>query len=370
MPKIGLSALLKTMVDQGASDLHITVGTPPQFRIEGSMVKVKMDALSAVDTKDLCYAVLNDAQKAEFEKNFEIDFSFGIRDVARFRGNLFYQRGGVAGVFRRIPLDIPDFDTLRLPEVLRRVIRRPNGLVLVTGPTGSGKSTTLASLLDILNREEHGHILTIEDPIEFIHPHKACIVNQREVGVDTKGFAHALKRVLRQDPDYILVGELRDTETIEMALSMAETGHLVFATLHTNGAIQTINRVINVFPPHHQAQIRQILSFVLQAVVSQQLISKSYEHGRVMACEVMIPNVAIRNLIREDKIHQIYTMMQAGQVETGMVTMNQYLSALVRKGVLSKEHALEVSYMPDELVQVLKSISTNPPRGERKRGSE
>ena len=271
MAKIGLPALLKTMVDEDASDLHITVGVPPEFRIQGKMVKVRMDPLGSNESKDLCYSVLTDAQKLEFEKGLDIDFSFGIKDLARFRGNLFYQRGNVAGVFRRIPLVIPDFDALRLPQILKRVIRRPNGLVLVTGPTGSGKSTSLASMLDILNREEYGHLITIEDPIEFVHPHKNCVVNQREVGVDTKNFASALKRILRQDPDFVLVGELRDAETIEMALTMAETGHLVFGTLHTNSAVQSVNRMINVFPSHQQPQIRQVLSFTLQAVISQQL---------------------------------------------------------------------------------------------------
>lgn len=341
------------MVEQSASDLHITSGLPPEFRINGKMVKAKTDTFTGADTKDICYAVLTDSQKADFEKHLEIDFSFGIKDLSRFRGNLFMQRGAVAGVFRRIPMKIPDFDSLLLPPVLRKVILRPNGLILVTGPTGSGKSTSLASMLDILNREEYGHILTIEDPIEFVHPHKNCIVNQREVGVDTKGFGHALKRVLRQDPDFVLVGELRDVETIEAALTLAETGHLVFATLHTNGAVQTINRIINVFPPHQQIQVRQLLSFVLQAIVSQQLIPKSYEAGRAMACEVMIPTMGIRNLIREDKLAQVYSAMQAGQEETGMQTMNQSLLALVAKRALSKADALENSTVPDELRKML-----------------
>jgi twitching motility protein PilT len=356
MAKIGLPALLKTMVEQDASDLHITVGVPPEFRIQGKMVKVKTDPMSHQDTKELCYSVLTDAQKSEFEKNLEIDFSFGIKDVSRFRGNMFYQRGGVAGVFRRIPLNIPDFDALKLPQVLKQVIRRPNGLILVTGPTGSGKSTSLASMLDILNREEYGHLMTIEDPIEFVHPHKNCIVNQREVGVDTHSWASALKRLLRQDPDFILVGELRDAETIEMALTMAETGHLVFGTLHTNSAVQSINRVINVFPPHQQTQVRQLLSFTLQAIVSQLLIPKSFGPGRAMACEVMIPTMAIRNLIREDKIHQIYSSMQTGQEESGMQTMNQSLVTLVKTGVLSKVDAVENSPMPEELAKALASV--------------
>jgi twitching motility protein PilT len=351
MAKVTLPDLLKTMVEQDASDLHVTVGIPPEFRISGKMVKVKMDPMAPAETKDLCYSVLTDAQKADFEKNLDIDFSFGIKGLARFRGNLFYQRGNVGGVFRRIPIAVPDFEILKLPPVLRKIIKRPNGLILVTGPTGSGKSTSLASLLDILNREEYGHIMTIEDPIEFVHPHKNCIVNQREVGVDTRTFASALRRVLRQDPDYILVGELRDIETIEMAITMAETGHLVFATLHTNSAVQSVNRMINVFPPHQQPQIRQLLSFTLQAIVSQQLIPKSFEPGRTVACEVLLPTAAIRNLIREDKIHQIYSSMQSGQDATGMQTMNQSLHNLVKSGVLSKEDALSYSHVPDELAK-------------------
>ena len=318
--------------------------------------QVKIDPLTNQDTKELCYSVLTDPQKAEFESSLEIDFSFGIKDVARFRGNLFFQRGGVAGVFRRIPLSIPDFDTLKLPQILKKVIRRPNGLILVTGPTGSGKSTSLAAMLDILNREEYGHLITVEDPIEFIHSHKNCVVNQREVGTDTKSFGNALKRILRQDPDFVLVGELRDPETVEMALTMAETGHLVFGTLHTNGAVQTINRVINVFPPHQQAQIRQVLSFTLVAVVSQQLIPTSYQSGRCMSCEVMIPTMGIRNLIREDKIHQVYSAMQTGQDESGMQTMNQSLVALVKNGILSKADAVEYSPMPDELTKMLMAV--------------
>jgi twitching motility protein PilT len=356
MARIGLPALLKTMVDQDASDLHITVGVPPEFRIQGKMVKVKMEPLNNQDTKDICYSVLTDSQKAEFEKHLEIDFSFGIKDLARFRGNLFQQRGGVAGVFRRIPLTMPEFDQLGLPQVLKKIIKRPNGLILVTGATGSGKSTSLAALLDIINREEYGHLITIEDPIEFVHPHKNCIVNQREVGVDTKSFGHALKRVLRQDPDFVLVGELRDIETIEMALTMAETGHLVFGTLHTNSAVQSINRVINVFPPHQQPQIRQVLSFTLQAIMSQQLVPKSYGPGRALATELLIPNMAIRNLIREDKLHQVYSSMQSGQEDSGMMTMNQSLLNHVKLGALSKQDALEHSMMPEELMKQLMAV--------------
>lgn len=353
MAKIPLSALLKTMVDQNASDLHITVGSPPQFRIEGKMVKAKIDSLTAQDTKELCYSVLTDNQKAEFEQELELDFSFGVKDLARFRGNILMQKGSVGGVFRRIPIQIPTFESLGLPPVIREIIKRPNGLVLVTGPTGSGKSTTLASILDYLNQQEPGHIITIEDPIEFIHQHKSCIVNQREVGSDTKSFRDALKRLLRQDPDYILIGELRDLDTIEMALTMAETGHLVFGTLHTNSAVQSIYRIVNVFPPHQQPQIRQLLAFVLQGIISQQLIPKSTGVGRLLALEVLIPTTGIRNLIREDKMHQIYSSMQAGQNESGMITMNQSLARLVSQGSLNKQDAMGASFVPEELAKTL-----------------
>lgn len=341
------------MVDQNASDLHITVASPPQYRIEGRMVKVKLDPLTPSDTKELCYSVLTDAQKAEFEQDQELDFSFGVKDVARFRGNIFMQKGSVGGVFRRIPITVPTFDQLGLPPILKELIKRPNGLILVTGPTGSGKTTTLAAMLDYLNTNTAGHIMTVEDPIEFIHPHKNCIVNQREVGSDTRGFKDALRRVLRQDPDYVLVGELRDLETIEMAINMAETGHLVFGTLHTNSAVQTIYRMVNVFPPHQQSQIRQLLAFVLQAVVSQQLVPKSNQPGRALVLETMIPNSAIRNQIREDKLHQIYATMQSGQGESGMTTMNQALLRLVQANVLSKQDAYDASVVPEEIAKAL-----------------
>jgi twitching motility protein PilT len=353
--KVSLPALLKAMVDQGASDLHITSGVPPELRMSGKMVKVKVDALTNTDTKELCYSVLTDMQKADFEKNWELDFSFGIKDLARFRGNLFYQRGGVAAVFRQIPINIPDFDTLKLPTVLKTIVKRPNGLILVTGPTGSGKSTSLAAMLDLLNREEYGHMITVEDPIEFVHQHKNCVVNQREVGADTKSFHSALKRILRQDPDFVLVGELRDIETIEAALTLAETGHMVFGTLHTNSAIQSINRVVNVFPSHQQPQIRSLLSFVLQAVLSQQLLPKQ-GGGRVAACELMIPTPGIRNLIREDKIHQLYSAMQTGQEDTGMQTMNQALVNLVKQGLIGKQEAMEYSTIPEEIGKALMAI--------------
>jgi twitching motility protein PilT len=356
MSKIGLPALLKTMVDQDASDLHLTVGVPPELRIHGKIVKIKADVLTASDTKEICYSILSEYQKEEFEKNLEIDFSFGIKDLARFRGNFFIQRGMVAGVFRRIPLHVPDFDQLKLPAILKKIVRKPNGLILVTGPTGSGKTTSLAAILDFLNREESGHLITIEDPIEFVHAHKSCVVNQREVGSDIRNFKDALKRILRQDPDFIMVGELRDSETIEAALTLAETGHLVFGTLHTNGAAQSVNRLINSFSPHQQAQVRTVLSFTLMAVLSQMLIPKTNQPGRVMVYELMIANQPIRSLIREDKIHQIYSAMQSGQDDTGMQTMNQSLMNFVKHGSLSKADALEYSPFPDELGRLMSSI--------------
>lgn len=356
MAQVTLQQLLKAMVEQDASDLHITVGSPPQLRIGGVMSKVKTDPLTSTDTKNLCYGVLTDAQKAEFEEKLEVDVSFGIKNLARFRGNIFMQRGSVAGVFRRIPFEIPDMTALGLPAVIRDMVKAPNGLILVTGPTGSGKSTTLASIIDYLNQNERGHIITLEDPIEFIHPHKSCVINQREIGTDTHSFSAALKRVLRQDPDYILVGELRDMETIEMALAAAETGHLVFGTLHTNSALQTINRLVDVFPPDKQNSVRHLLSFVLIGVVSQQLVRKKSGRGRALAMEIMRTTNAIRNLIREEKLEQVYSSMQVGQSETGMLTMNQSLIKLVADGVIEEEVALEATTVPDELVRLLTAM--------------
>lgn len=304
---LNLHQLLKTMIEKGASDLHITTGTPPQLRIDGRLTPLKTPPLNPTETKQLCYSVLTDAQKHKFEEHNELDLSFGVKGLSRFRANVFMQRGAVSGAFRSIPFKIMTFQELGLPPVVSDLARKPRGLVLITGPTGSGKSTTLASIIDMINSERREHIVTIEDPIEYLHPHKGCIVNQREVHTDTESFKVALKYVLRQDPDVVLIGEMRDLETIEAALTIAETGHLAFATLHTNSCVQTINRIIDVFPPHQQPQVRAQLSFVLEGVVSQTLIPKASGKGRALALEVMIPNPAIRNLIREDKIHQIYS---------------------------------------------------------------
>ncbi len=345
--------LFKLMVDSSASDLHLTVGTSPGMRVNGEIVRVKCPSLTAEDTKRLIYQVLTEEQKNDFEKEMELDFSFGIKGLARFRANVFYSKGGVAAVFRQIPSVIPDFKVLNLPNVLLTMTDITNGLILVTGPTGSGKSTTLAAMLDRLNENEAGHIITLEDPIEFVHNHKACLVNQREIGSDSLSFGKALKSLLRQDPDIVLVGELRDPETIEAALTIAETGHLVFGTLHTNSAVQTINRIINVFPAHQQAQTRTLLSFVLQGVVAQQLIKKTFEPGRFAALEVLIPSPAIRNLIREDKIHQVYSQMQIGQDKSGMFTMNQSLKGAVEKGLIDTDTAMSYATVPEELQNML-----------------
>ncbi len=350
---VKIQQLFKLMVENGGSDLHLTVGTPPGLRVNGEIVRVKIPALTAADTKRLIYQILTEEQKNEFEKNLELDFSFGIKGLARFRANVFYSKGGCAAVFRQIPSIIPDFKTLNLPNVLVEMTDVSNGLILVTGPTGSGKSTTMAALIDRLNENESGHIITLEDPIEFVHPHKGCIVNQREIGSDTTDFGHALKSLLRQDPDIVLVGELRDAETIEAALTIAETGHLVFGTLHTNSCVQTINRIINVFPADQQDQVRTLLSFVLQGVVAQQLIPKTFDPGRVCAMEIMRTTPAIRNLIREDKIHQIYSQMQIGQDKTGMTTMNQSLRRFVESGLLDGEAAMSHATEPEELAKQL-----------------
>jgi twitching motility protein PilT len=344
-----LHQLLKAMIDKGASDLHITTGSPPQLRIDGSLVPLRVPPLTPVDTKQLCYSILTDAQKVRFEEDLELDLSFGVKNLARFRANIFMQRGAVAGAFRVIPFKILSFSELGLPPVVGELCKKPRGLVLVTGPTGAGKSTTLASMVDKINSERRQHIITIEDPIEYLHPHKGCVVNQREVGSDTKSFKRALKYILRQDPDVVLIGEMRDLETIEAALITAETGHLAFATLHTNSAVQTINRIIDVFPPYQQAQVRAQLSFVMEGVISQTLMPKATGQGRVLGVEILIPNQAIRNLVREDKIHQIYSQMQIGQAKHQMQTMNQSLCNLYLRRLITLEEAIGRSSDPDEL---------------------
>ncbi len=348
-----LHDMLKELIERGGSDLHITTNSPPQVRVDGKLVSLDMPPLNPVETKQLCYSVLTETQKHRFEEDNELDLSFGVKGLSRFRSNIFVQRGAVAGVFRTIPFKILTFDELGLPPVVADLAYKPRGLVLVTGPTGSGKSTTLASIIDKINSERHDHIVTIEDPIEYLHPHKNCLVNQREVGSDTKSFKHALKYVLRQDPDVVLVGEMRDLETIEAALTLAETGHLCFATLHTNSCVQTINRIVDVFPPYQQTQIRAQLSFSLEGVISQTLIPRASGKGRALALEIMIPNPAIRNLIREDKLHQIYSQMQVGQDKFGMQTMNQSLFNLHQKRLISLDDALGRSTDPDELKQML-----------------
>ncbi|MDY0268689.1 type IV pilus twitching motility protein PilT [Trichloromonas sp.] len=350
---VSMHQLLKTMVEQGASDLHISTGTAPLVRIDGEMVPLKLPLLQPADTKQLCYSILTDAQKRKFEEENELDLSFGVKGLSRFRGNLFMQRGAVAGAFRLIPYQIKTFEELGLPQVVRDICKKPRGLVLVTGPTGSGKSTTLASMIDSINSERAEHIITIEDPVEFLHPHKKCLVNQREVGADTQSFKKALKYILRQDPDVVLLGEMRDMETIEAALTIAETGHLCFATLHTNSCVQTINRIVDVFPTTQQQQVRTQLSFVLEGVLSQTLLPRAGGNGRVLALEVMVPNMAIRALIRDDKVHQIYSQMQMGQDKYGMQTMNQALFMLYHKKLVTMETALSRSSEPEELKQMI-----------------
>ena len=347
-----LPELLKTLVENGGSDLHLTINTPPQIRVHGHLQRLEGGDLTAAETKQLSYSVLTDAQKKRFEETLELDFSFGIKGMARFRCNMFNQRGAVGAVYRVIPEKIRTFQELGLPQVLTTLAERPRGLVLVTGPTGSGKSTTLAAMIDKINKERHDHILTIEDPIEFVHQHQGCLVNQREVHSDTQSFGAALRAALREDPDIVLIGEMRDLETVESALRIAETGHLTFGTLHTNSAAQTINRIIDIFPSSQQSQVRTQLSLVLEGIVCQALLPK-VTGGRVASLEIMVPNAAIRNLIREDKIHQIYSAMQTGQEKLGMQTMNQSLATLYQKKQITLETALSASSNRDELQDLI-----------------
>ena len=364
---VTLSDLLKKLLELSGSDLHITTNSPPQVRVHGHLQPLDMPPLGPADTKQLAYSVMTDAQKHRFEEDFELDFSFGLKGLARFRANIFNQRGAVAAVFRVIPFEIKSFAQLNLAPVVAKLCDRPRGLILVTGPTGSGKSTTLAAMLDKINSERHDHIITIEDPIEFVHPHKNCLVNQREIHQDTKSFSGALRAALREDPDVVLIGEMRDLETIESALRIAETGHLTFGTLHTNSASSTINRVIDVFPAHQQPQIRAQLSLVLEGILCQTLLPKAGGQGRAMAMEILVPNPAIRNLIREDKIHQIYSSMQSGQDKYGMQTFNQSLMTLYLQKTITIETALLRSSNPEELQEMInRALSNMKSTGARK----
>jgi len=357
-PEVSLSiqSFLEYVVQRGATDLHVSADSPPLMRIDGDLSPLPFPPLTANETRTLCYSLLTDNQRHRFEEQSELDFSFGLRGLSRFRGNLFLQKGTVGGAFRLIPYEVRNLADLGLPPVVAELTKLPRGLVLVTGPTGSGKSTTLASMLDRINRERHEHIVTIEDPIEFVHEHRKCLVNQREVFADTHGFGEALRHVLRQDPDIVLIGEMRDLETVASALTVAETGHLVLSSLHTNSAVQTINRIIDIFPSNQQPQVRAQLSLVLQGVVSQQLIPRADGKGRVLGVEVMIPNPAIRNLIREEKIHQIYSQLQVGQIKFGMQTMTQSLVDLYQRRLISYEEAMGHATEPDEVRAMLGSL--------------
>jgi twitching motility protein PilT len=347
-----LPELLQKVVELDGSDLHIATKTPPQIRVHGHLERLDGPDLTPSDTKQLTYSIMSDAQKKRFEETLELDFSFGIQGVGRYRCNMFHQRGAVGAVYRLIPEKIRTFQELNLPAVIATLAEKPRGLILVTGPTGSGKSTTLAAMIDKINKERHDHILTIEDPIEFVHQHQNCLVNQREVHQDTGSFSNALRAALREDPDIVLIGEMRDLETVEAALRIAETGHLTFGTLHTNSASQTINRIIDIFPAHQQSQIRTQLSLVLEGIVCQALLPK-IGGGRTVALEIMIPTPAIRNLIREDKVHQIYSAMQTGQEKLGMQTMNQSLATLYQKKLITIEAAMEKSSNRDELQEMI-----------------
>lgn len=352
MTQLSVRALLDEMIDRGGSDLHITAGERPKLRIDGDLMPSSVDhILTPKDTLQLTYSILTENQKKKFEQEDELDFSFGIQNLARFRGNVYRQRGCVALAIRLIPFEILTFDQLGLPPILRKLADRPRGLVLVTGPTGSGKSTTLAAIVDHINKTRKGHIITIEEPIEFIHRHQSCMINQREVGSDTKSFSNALKYALRQDPDVLLVGEMRDLETIAMTLTAAETGHLALATLHTNSSAESINRIIDVFPAHQQSQVRAQLSFVLEGVVTQTLLPKSKGRGRSLAAEVLIATPAIRSVIRDNKIQQIYGLMQAGK-KHGMQTLNDALYQLYISSEVKLEEALKRSSDPNELLRM------------------
>lgn len=341
------------MVERGASDLHLTAGLPPMIRVRNQLAPLGNAPLSAQDTRNLCFSVLTEAQKLRFEEDHELDLSFGFRGLSRYRANIFLQKGTLAGAFRVIPDKIPSIESLGLPPIVDELCAKSKGLILVTGATGSGKSTTLAAMIDRINASRHEHVVTIEDPIEFLHHHKSCVVNQREVHQDTKSFSSALRSILRQDPDVVLIGEMRDLETVEAALTVAETGHLTLATLHTNSCAQTINRIVDMFPAHQQSRVRAQLSFILEGVLCQTLIPALDGKTRVLALEIMVPNPAIRNLIREDKIHQIYSLMQVGQSSSSMTTLNQSLASLCRRGLISWEAALAKSSQTEELRRMM-----------------
>jgi twitching motility protein PilT len=349
---LNLKVLLEEVIAKGASDLHITAGERPKLRVDGDIVNSSIEYhMQPKDTLQLAYSVLTENQKKRFEMEDELDFSFGIQNLARFRGNCFKQRGCVSMVIRQIPFNIKSFEELKLPKVIADLSDRPRGLILVTGPTGSGKSTTLAAMIDRINKGIKGHIITIEDPIEFIHKHQGCIVNQREVGSDTKSFGAALKYALRQDPDVVLIGEMRDLETISAGLTIAETGHLAFATLHTNSAAEAINRIIDVFPSHQQSQVRAQLAFSLEGIITQTLLPKAKGRGRAMAAEILVCTPAIRALIRDDKVHQIYSMMQSGK-KHGMQTMNDALYQLYMAKEVAWEEIARASGDPIELARM------------------
>ena len=350
---VNLRALLEEVIEREASDLHITAGECPKLRIDGDITNSTTTyVMSPKDTLQLAYSVLTENQKKRFETEDELDFSFGIQNLARFRGNCFKQRGCVGMVIRMIPFSLKTFEDLGLPPILARLAEKPRGLVLVTGPTGSGKSTTLAAMIDKINKERKGHIITVEDPIEFTHRHQSCIVNQREVGTDTKSFSTALKYALREDPDVILVGEMRDLDTLSAALTIAETGHLALATLHTNSAAESINRIIDVFPSNQQQQVRAQLAFVLEGVVTQTLLPKAKGRGRAMACEIMVATPAIRALIRDDKVHQIQSALQSGK-KHGMQTMNDALYQLYISREVVRDECLRVSGDPNEFLRMI-----------------
>lgn len=347
-----LKNLIETMNKRNASDLHINVGSPPQIRVDGTLMPISKQPLDSHESQYLCFECLNQEQVMRFETEREIDLSFDFEGITRIRANIFWSMGSVAGAFRSIPVTVPNYKELGIPDEVMKLTEKPRGLILVTGPTGCGKSTTLATMIEQINQTRPDHIITVEDPIEYVYQQKKCVINQREIGSDTLSFQHALKYILRQDPNVVLVGEMRDLETIQSAITVAETGHLVLATLHTNTSTQTIDRIIDVFPPHQQGQIRTQLSFILEGVLSQQLLPR-IGGGRALAMEIMFPTSGIRNLIREAKTHQIFSEIQMGQQTTRMVTMDQSLAFLVKRGLVDHEEAMRRSVDPVEFKNIV-----------------